>query len=100
MISSTGEHAKVYRDAPRYGGFHDPSGMLHFRDLPCPMVNVNYPMELVCTRGMDPRLSVVYNSVVSFCIYATDTVTIFGSLSVPRAGCTIRWTAPTLLTLP
>jgi len=47
MISSTGEHAKEFRDAPRYGGFHDPRGMLHFRDLPCPMVNVNYPMELV-----------------------------------------------------
>jgi hypothetical protein len=47
MISSTGEHAKDFRDAPTYGGFHDPSGSLHFRDLPCPMVNVNYPMELV-----------------------------------------------------
>ena len=53
MISSSGEHAKDFRDAPTYGGFHDPSGSLHFRDLPCPMVNVNYPMELVRFENSD-----------------------------------------------
>ena len=37
----SGEHAKDYRESPKYGGFHDPAGRLHFRDLPCPMVNVN-----------------------------------------------------------
>ena len=41
MMMESGEHAKDYRDAPKYGGFHDPAGRLHFRDLPCPMVNVN-----------------------------------------------------------
>ena len=41
MMMESGEHAKDYRDTPKYGGFHDPAGRLHFRDLPCPMVNVN-----------------------------------------------------------
>ena len=47
QMSQTGEHAKDFRDSPRYMGFHDPSGRLHTRDLPCPQVTVNYPMELV-----------------------------------------------------
>jgi hypothetical protein len=47
MNPQTGEHARDWRDAPNYGGFTDPTGRLHYRDLPTPQVTVNYPMELL-----------------------------------------------------
>jgi hypothetical protein len=46
MDPTTGEHARDWRLAPNHGGYHDSSGSTHFRDLPCPMLTVNYPMEL------------------------------------------------------